>query len=149
MKRKIKKKKLLSTLAIVIFTVALLLLGIFVPKIWSSYEEKPVDNNKENKQEIDNIIEYPLEIKMTEQDTKYFTQFFNDYSVGITAENINLIDLGDVSISTKYFDFFYLKKSMVRNKKMDQWKKLLKGYGIDELDETAMKWIEIVDKALF
>ena len=64
-------------------------------------------------------------------------------------ENINLIDLGDVSISTKYFDFFYLKKSMVRNKKMDQWKKLLKGYGIDELDETAMKWIEIVDKALF
>jgi len=92
MKRKIRKKKFLSSLAIIIFTVVLLLLGIFVPKIWSSYEENPVDNNKDDSQEIDNIIEYPLEIKMTEQDTKYFTQFFNDYSVGITAENINLID---------------------------------------------------------
>lgn len=92
MKRKIRKKKLLSSLAIVIFTTILLLLGIFVPKIWSSYEEKPIDSNKEDSIKTENIVEYPLEVEITEQDAKYFVDFFNDYSIGITAANINLID---------------------------------------------------------
>lgn len=63
--------------------------------------------------------------------------------------NVGVIDLGDVSISTKYFDFFYLKKSMIRNKQIDKFEELLNGYGIDKLDEKYLKWIEIVDKALF
>lgn len=76
-----------------------------------------------------------------------------DYSLPnilIDAEGkVGLIDLGDVSISTKYFDFFYLKKSMMRNKQMDKFNELLKGYGIDKLDDNYMKWVEIIDKALF
>ena len=63
--------------------------------------------------------------------------------------NIGVIDLGDVSISTKYFDFFYLKKSMIRNKQIDKFDELLKGYGIEKLEDKYLKWIEIVDKALF
>ena len=62
---------------------------------------------------------------------------------------IGLIDLGDVSISSMYFDFFYLRKSMIRNKKIEQFEELLHAYGIKELDEKYMKWIEFVDKALF
>ena len=62
--------------------------------------------------------------------------------------NISLIDLGDVSISSIYFDLFYLRKSMIRNKKMEYFDELLAGYGIKELNEDYMKWIEIIDKAL-
>ncbi len=62
---------------------------------------------------------------------------------------MGVIDLGDVSVSTKYFDFYHLRKSMIRNKKIDQFEELLKGYGIDKLNENYLKWIEIVDKVLF
>ena len=76
-----------------------------------------------------------------------------DYSLPNILMNdkgeISLIDLGDVSISSKYYDLFYLRKSMNRNKKMDYWEDLLKGYGINKLDEESLKWIEIIDKALF
>ena len=76
-----------------------------------------------------------------------------DYSLPniLMDENgkLSVIDLGDVSISSKYFDLFYLLKSMKRNKKMDYWDDLLKGYGINKLDEESLKWIEIIDKALF
>ena len=64
-------------------------------------------------------------------------------------EEVGVIDLGDVSISSKYFDFYYLVKSLKRNKKEEKLDMLLKGYGIDTLDDNYMKWIEIVDKALF
>lgn len=76
-----------------------------------------------------------------------------DYSLPniLIDENgkVGLIDLGDVSISSKYFDFFYLKKSLIRNKKIEELDLILKSYGIDRLDENYMKWIAIVDKALF
>ena len=52
-------------------------------------------------------------------------------------------------ISTKYFDLFYLKKSMIRNKQSDKLDELLNAYGIDKLDDNYMKWMEIVDKGLF
>lgn len=61
---------------------------------------------------------------------------------------IGLIDLGDVSISSKYFDFFYLKKSLIRNNKINNLDKILDGYGIDKLDNNYLKWMEIVDTAL-
>ena len=60
-----------------------------------------------------------------------------------------LIDLGDLSISTKYFDLYYLKKSFIRNKKIEYFDQFLEAYGIKQLDETAMKWMSIVDKVLF
>ena len=76
-----------------------------------------------------------------------------DYSLPNVLINgkgeVGVIDLGDVSISSKYFDFYYLVKSLKRNKKEEKLDELLKGYGIDKLDDNYMKWIEIVDKVLF
>ncbi len=62
---------------------------------------------------------------------------------------VSLIDLGDVSISTKYFDLYYLRKSFIRNNKMDYFKAFLESYGLSEIDEKAMKWMDIIDKVLF
>ena len=75
-----------------------------------------------------------------------------DYSLpNILIDNnkVNLIDLGDVSISSKYFDLFYVRKSFIRNKKMAYFNDFMKGYGIRKINENYMKWISIVDKALF
>ncbi len=62
---------------------------------------------------------------------------------------VSLIDLGDVSISTKYFDLYYLKKSFARNKKIGCFKEFLESYGLSEIDEKSMKWMDIIDKVLF
>lgn len=76
-----------------------------------------------------------------------------DYSLPniLIDENgtVGLIDLGDVSISSKYFDLFYLRKSLIRNKKIDKLDEILKNYGRIKINENYMKWISIVDKALF
>lgn len=119
------------------------------------------------KNALDNIeIIYP-QVKesypdMTKQDLINFLEenvpkdkvlVHGDYSlpnVLIDEEgNIGVIDLGDVSISSKYFDFFYIKKSFIRNRKQEKLADFFNGYGIDELNEKYMKWVEIVDKALF
>ena len=65
------------------------------------------------------------------------------------AGNIGFIDLGDVSISSKYFDFFYLVKSLKRNKKYDELSDFMRGYGIKEFDTTYMKWMEIMDIIIY
>lgn len=76
-----------------------------------------------------------------------------DYSLPNILINDNrevgLIDLGDVSISTKYFDLYYLKKSFARNKKIGCFKEFLESYGLSEIDEKSMKWMDIIDKVLF
>ena len=75
-----------------------------------------------------------------------------DYSLPnilIDGEEVSLIDLGDVSISTKYFDLYYLKKSFIRNNKMDYFDEFLKEYGLLNLDDNYMKWMDIIDKVLF
>ena len=76
-----------------------------------------------------------------------------DYSLpNILIDNngeVSLIDLGDVSISTKYFDLYYLRKSFVRNKKMEYFNDFLESYGLTEIDEKSMKWMDIIDKVLF
>lgn len=63
--------------------------------------------------------------------------------------NVGIIDLGDVSISTRYFDLYYLKKSFARNKKTDYFNEFLESYGLSSLDENSMKWMDIIDKVLY
>jgi kanamycin kinase len=63
--------------------------------------------------------------------------------------NVGIIDLGDVGISSKYFDFYYLLKSLKRNKKEEYLDQILEWYGIDRLDDNYLKWMSIVDLALF
>jgi len=65
------------------------------------------------------------------------------------CEKIGFIDLGDVSVSSKYFDFFYFVKSLKRNKKIDELPDFMRGYGIDEFDPVIMKWMEIMDIIIY
>lgn len=55
------------------------------------------------------------------------------------------IDLGNVSISTKYFDIYILKKSLKINHLEEEWKEFLRGYSIDNYNETYMRWMELIE----
>lgn len=113
-------------------------LDIILPNILKLYP----DMNKESIIEFLNINR-PLDRVLVHGDYSLPNILVND------NREVSLIDLGDVSISTKYFDLYYLKKSFVRNKKMDYFNKFLESYGLSELDENSMKWMDIIDKVLF
>lgn len=75
-----------------------------------------------------------------------------DYSLPnilISEKEINLIDLRDLSISTKYYDLYYAIKSFERNNKENEIDDFLRGYGISQLEDKYMKWMEIVDKSIY
>ena len=75
-----------------------------------------------------------------------------DYSLPnilIDGETYNFIDLGDASISTKYFDFYYFYRSLKINKKEYMMNEFLKGYGIEKIDYNYIKWMDIIDKSLY
>ena len=55
------------------------------------------------------------------------------------------IDLGNVSISTKYFDIYILKKSLEINHLEEEWEEFLRGYNIDNYNEIYMKWMELIE----
>lgn len=75
-----------------------------------------------------------------------------DYSLPnilINRKETNLIDFRDLSISTKYYDLYYVIKSFERNNKKDEIKDFLNAYGIDKLEDKYMKWMEIIDKSIY
>lgn len=118
--------------------IALSKIDIILPNIIELYP----DMNKEsiieflkNKRPIDRVLvhgDYSLPNILVDED-----------------RNVSLIDLGDASISTKYFDLYYLRKSFNRNKKMDYFNEFLESYGLSSLDDDSMKWMDIIDKVLF
>lgn len=57
------------------------------------------------------------------------------------------IDLGNVSISTKYFDIYVLKKSLKINNLEDEYDEFLKGYGIDDYDEKYIDWMGFIESS--
>lgn len=118
--------------------IAISKIDIILPTILEIYPEM----NKES------ILEFLKNNKPTDN-----VLVHGDYSLPniLIDDNgeVSLIDLGDVSISTKYFDLYYLKKSFVRNKKMDFFNDFLESYGLSEIDEKSMKWMDIIDKVLF
>lgn len=118
--------------------IALDKIDIILPNILEIYP----DMNKES------IIEFLKNNKPVDR-----VLVHGDYSLPniLINENkeVSLIDLGDVSISTKYFDLYYLKKSFVRNKKLDFFSDFLDSYGLTALDDNLMKWMDIIDKVLF
>ncbi len=88
-KKTVKKKRFYSILAIILFIATLLLLTRFIPKIWLVNESASASDKTE---ETKNETEYPLEIEITEQERIFFTEFFTDYSLGITSKDINFLD---------------------------------------------------------
>ena len=96
----------------------------------------------------DSIITF-LEINKPKD--KAFTH--GDYSLPniIVNEKNNqysFIDLGQAGISTKYLDLFCAIKSFKMNHLEKEISDFLEGYGIEELDEDIMRWMEIIDKIL-
>ena len=95
------------------------------------------------------IIKFLIDNKPTDEVLVHGDYSLPNILINEESKQAYLIDLGDLSISTKYFDLYYLKKSFVRNKKMEYFAEFLETYGIKELDEVSMKWMDIIDKVLF
>lgn len=113
---------------------------------------------------IDSIIpeirkKYPNEDKesilkfITENKPQDKVLVHGDYSLpNILIDNsgkYTFIDLGDISISSKYYDFYYFIRSLKINKKLQLMPEFLKGYGIERLNENYLKWMDIIDKSLY
>jgi aminoglycoside phosphotransferase len=102
--------------------------------------------------------EYPNETKesiikfLKENKPKDDVVIHGDYcmpNILINNDDFTFIDVGDLSISNKYFDFFNAIKSFKMNNKENEINEFIKGYGLEVLDETKLKWMKIIDKTMF
>ncbi len=106
-KEQSKKRIKINFLDILTLVVIVLILVIYAPKAVSLYSESKETANESNNA---NVVEYPLEVKISEEDTEFFINFFKEYALGITAgvdfldgisEN-EMIDFCRVLLSEKY-----------------------------------------------
>lgn len=119
------------------------LLSNFLAKLDSIYPEIQ-DNYKDETKET--VIEFMKENIPTD---KVLTH--GDYSMPnilINNGEISFIDLGELGISTKYLDIYYLMKSLKINKKEEIFEEFLKGYGIDKINNNYIKWMDLIDMSL-
>lgn len=119
------------------------LLSNFLAKLDSIYPEIQ-DNYKDETKET--VIEFMKENTPTD---KVLTH--GDYSMPnilINNGEISFIDLGELGISTKYLDIYYLMKSLKINKKEEIFEEFLKGYGIDKINNNYIKWMDLIDMSL-
>lgn len=119
------------------------LLSNFLAKLDSIYPEIQ-DNYKDETKET--VIEFMKENTPTD---KVLTH--GDYSMPnilINNGEISFIDLGELGISTKYLDIYYLMKSLKINKKEEIFEEFLKGYGIDKINNNYIKWMDLINMSL-
>ena len=119
------------------------LLSNFLDKLDSIYPEIQ-DNYKDETKET--VIEFMKENIPTD---KVLTH--GDYSMPnilINNEEISFIDLGELGISTKYLDIYYLMKSLKINKKEEIFEEFIKGYGIDKINNNYIKWMDLINMSL-
>lgn len=119
------------------------LLSNFLDKLDSIYPEIQ-DNYKDETKET--VIEFMKENIPTD---KVLTH--GDYSMPnilINDGEISFIDLGELGISTKYLDIYYLMKSLKINKKEEIFEEFLKGYGIDKINNNYIKWMDLINMSL-
>jgi len=133
----ITKKRKLNALDIIVLSVIAILLIVYAPRAWSLYEERKAMLEEAKKPPV---IEYPLEVEITEQDTEFFVKFFKEYSVGITAEGINLLD--DIS-QNDMVDFCrailsdkYSSSGLISKTSMDS--ALKKYFDVSDLDYSSL-----------
>lgn len=70
---------------------------------------------------------------------------FSLTNILINNEKYYYIDLGNVSISTKYFDIYILKKSLKINHLEEEYEEFLRGYNIDDYNDIYLKWMELIE----
>lgn len=119
------------------------LLSNFLDKLDSIYPEIQ-DNYKDETKET--VIEFMKENIPTD---KVLTH--GDYSMPnilINDGEISFIDLGELGISTKYLDIYYLMKSLKINKKEEIFEEFIKGYGIDKINNNYIKWMDLINMSL-
>lgn len=119
------------------------LLSNFLDKLDSIYPEIQ-DNYKDETKET--VIEFMKENIPTD---KVLTH--GDYSMPnilINNGEISFIDLGELGISTKYLDIYYLMKSLKINKKEEIFEEFIKGYGIDKINNNYIKWMDLINMSL-
>ena len=130
------KKKRLNVLDIITIVVVIVLLVIYAPRAWSLYEQRKEMLEEAKKEKV---IEYPLEVEITEEDAKFFVNFFKDYAVGIRAD-INfldditeneMIDFARAILSEKYSSSGVISKTAMDNA-------LKKYFDVSDLDYTKL-----------
>ena len=119
------------------------LLSNFLDKLDSIYPEIQ-DNYKDETKET--VIEFmkeniPIDKVLTHGD-------YSMPNILINAGEISFIDLGELGISTKYLDIYYLMKSLKINKKEEIFEEFLKGYGIDKINNNYIKWMDLINMSL-
>lgn len=114
-------------------------------KIDSIYPEIKNTYPNENKEEI---VRFLKKYKPTDK-----VLIHGDYSMPNILIDSNgvysFIDMGDISVSTKYFDLYYFMRSLKINKKIDYFDQFKEGYGLTDIDENSLKWMDIIDKSLY
>lgn len=93
MEQKNKKAKLIDIIAICFIVILFI---VFAPKTFVTEEAGKVPAVYEEKK---NFIQYPLEIKITDEEKQTLMEFFKAYSIGSETNNINLLD--DISVNEK------------------------------------------------
>jgi len=71
----------------------------------------------------------------------------NSPNILINENEYFYIDLGNVSISTKYFDLYVLRKSLIINKLENELSEFLKGYGMEKIEEVYMDWMSLIESS--
>ena len=135
-KKRIKKKRRFNFLDIITITVIVLLIAIYMPRAYNLYSERK-ELLKESKKE--KVVEYPLEVEITEQDTKYFARFFEEYAVGITS-NVNfldgitqneMVDFSRAILSEKYSSSGVISETSINNT-------VKRFFGISDIDYKSL-----------
>ena len=72
---------------------------------------------------------------------------FSLTNILVNNDKYHYIDLGNASISTKYFDIYVLKKSLHINNLDSEFKDFIKGYDVKDYDEKYLKWMELIELA--
>lgn len=119
------------------------LLSNFLAKLDSIYPE--IQNNYKDETK-ETVIEFmkeniPIDKVLTHGD-------YSMPNILINNEEISFIDLGELGISTKYLDIYYLMKSLKINKKEKNFEEFLKGYGIDKINNNYIKWMDLINMSL-
>ena len=70
---------------------------------------------------------------------------FSLTNILVNNQEYYYIDLGNVSISTKYFDIYILKKSLKINHLEGEYKEFLRGYDIKNYNDNYMRWMELIE----
>ena len=95
-------------------------------------KEELIEFLKENKPEDDALIHGDLSL------TNILVDDNDEYC---------FIDLGNISVSTKYFDIYVLIKSLKINKLEEEYEDFLRGYGLENIEEKYLDWMYFVEKS--